>query len=75
MKSILITFAGILVFFGVLSFNAQAEGMNQPISYKEASDSQIILGGKVPEKQFKDTRAEILNVDVVFVRQSIVASY
>ena len=57
------------------SFNATAaEQINQPVAHSQGR-GEIVIGGHVPEEQLKDSSSEMVNVEVIFVRQSLVNKY
>ena len=58
MRSIFITFAGILVFFAALSFNASANENDRALAVGDIVVSQINLDGKDTERRFKDEAAD-----------------
>ena len=57
MKSIFITFAGILVFFAALSFNVSAGQFDRTVASEDAVANQV-FDGKASERRFKDDAAD-----------------
>jgi hypothetical protein len=58
MRSILITFAGILVFFAALSFNASANEIDGAVLVGDAAASQGAIDGRNSQRRFKDETAD-----------------
>ena len=58
MKSIFITFAGILVFFAALSFNASAVELDGTVLIGDTAANQSAIRGSDSERRFKDETAD-----------------